>query len=100
MTLDLQVTLAGLAIQLASFVLFTTTLLIFGLRLLRRPAYANPVRPFSVKNYRSMAPLREYDWRPLFIVMSLTCIGILVRSVFRLIEFSQGYYGYLAVHEG
>ncbi|GAA5976299.1 hypothetical protein JCM10908_005447 [Rhodotorula pacifica] len=95
-----KITLAGLAIQLASFLFFTITLLTFGFRLLRRPAYRNPPQPFSFRGYKFWSNTLVYDWRPAFFVLALTCIGILVRSVFRLIEFSEGYYGYLAVHEG
>ncbi|GAA5879361.1 hypothetical protein JCM3774_003803 [Rhodotorula dairenensis] len=95
-----KITLAGLAIQLASFIFFTVTLLVFGFRLLRRDAYRSPPRPFTFVGYKFWSNALEYDWRPAFFVLALTCIGILIRSVFRLIEFSQGYYGYLAVHEG
>lgn len=31
--------------------------------------------------------------------MMISCAGILVRSAFRIAEFSQGYRGYLATHE-
>ncbi|KAG8683777.1 hypothetical protein FRC11_013078 [Ceratobasidium sp. 423] len=38
-------------------------------------------------------------WTTLAGTMMVSCIGILVRSVFRTIENSQGYHGYLATHE-
>lgn len=88
--MSFQITLAGLAIQLASFIFFTVTLLVFGFRLLRRDAYRSPPQPFSFVGYKFWSNKLEYDWRPAFFVLALTCIGILIRSVFRLIEFSQG----------
>lgn len=62
----------------------------FGFRLLRREAYRSPPQPFSFVGYKFWSKKLEYDWRPAFFVLALTCIGILIRSVFRLIEFSQG----------
>ncbi|CAE6480861.1 unnamed protein product [Rhizoctonia solani] len=38
-------------------------------------------------------------WTTLAGTLAISCIGILVRSVFRTIENSQGYHGYLATHE-
>ncbi|BGP54438.1 Envelope glycoprotein gp160 [Rhodotorula sphaerocarpa] len=95
-----KITLAGLSIQLASFSFFTCTLLVFGWRLLRRPAYSNPPQPFTFKGYKFWSSSRIYDWRPVFFVLALTCIGILIRSVFRIIEFAGGYYGKVATTEG
>ncbi|CAK5283632.1 unnamed protein product [Mycena citricolor] len=40
------------------------------------------------------------DWRILVFIMSVTCVGILTRSVFRIAEFAGGYSGRVATHEG
>ncbi|KAF7966517.1 hypothetical protein HWV62_38080 [Athelia sp. TMB] len=39
------------------------------------------------------------EWRILFYTVCITCIGILVRSAFRIAEFSEGYTGYIPTHE-
>ncbi|GAA5950838.1 hypothetical protein JCM8115_004987 [Rhodotorula mucilaginosa] len=96
-----RISIAGLAIQLASFVFFTVTLIIFGFRVYRRPAYSNVVSPFRKSDVGFWRrDVIVHDWRPLYWILLATTVGILVRSVFRLIEFSEGYYGYLAIHEG
>lgn len=95
-----QVSIAGLAIQLASFVFFTVTLIVFGFRVYRRTIYSNVSVPFRWAEYGFWRTDTVHDWRPLYWILLATCVGILVRSVFRLIEFSEGYYGYLAIHEG
>jgi hypothetical protein len=39
-------------------------------------------------------------WTTLYYVLLLTCIAYLVRCIFRVAEFANGYTSYLAVHEG
>lgn len=39
------------------------------------------------------------DWRVLAGVLCLSCLGILVRSVFRVVEASEGYAGHLTTTE-
>jgi hypothetical protein len=39
------------------------------------------------------------DWRTLAGVLALSCTLILVRTVYRVIEYAQGYYGALATNE-
>ncbi|OWT36398.1 integral membrane protein [Cryptococcus neoformans] len=75
--------LAGIAAQLASFVFFTITCLIFGIRAWRedKELWQRP------------------GWKPLFFALGFTCICFLIRSVYRTVELSQGYVGYLAIHE-
>ncbi|KAJ7088125.1 RTA1 like protein-domain-containing protein, partial [Mycena epipterygia] len=75
-----KLVLAGLILQALSFLLFTCVLIVFGWRLLSR-------RPID-------------DWRILFYVMCITCIGISVRSVFRIAELAGGADGTIATHEG
>lgn len=40
------------------------------------------------------------DWRTLAGALAVSCVGILVRSVYRTVELSQGYTGPLATTEG
>ncbi|KAJ6473348.1 RTA1 like protein-domain-containing protein [Mycena vitilis] len=94
-----KISMFGLSLQLLSFALFTVLLLQFGWRFCTefpdswRP---NPSgHPFRLFSFDSVQ-----DWRVLYFTTCLTCIGILVRSVFRIIEFAGGYTGFIATHEG
>lgn len=95
-----QIALAGLALQLVSFSLFTVTLFLYGLRVRRKALYADLTTPFSWSEYRFWQREPVQDWRPLFCVLAVTCVGIIVRSTFRIVEYAGGYYGELATHEG
>ncbi|KAJ6508868.1 RTA-like protein, partial [Mycena sanguinolenta] len=83
-----KLTMVGLILQAISFLIFTIVLLVFGL--LWNPQ--NP-RPFKAL---SREPI---DWRILYYVMCATCVGILVRSVFRITEFAGVYSGNIVLHE-
>ncbi|KIJ70467.1 hypothetical protein HYDPIDRAFT_105201, partial [Hydnomerulius pinastri MD-312] len=69
--------LAGLALQLTSFATFT---MIYSFFLYRGKLWYN-------------------DWRALAGALCLSCVGILIRSVYGVVELSQGYQGYLATTE-
>ena len=51
----------------------------------------------SLLNIFSKQPID--DWRVLYRAMLLAAVGFIVRSVFRAVEFSQGYDGYLVTTE-
>ncbi|KAJ7618008.1 RTA1 like protein-domain-containing protein [Roridomyces roridus] len=88
-----KVVITGLSLQLASFGLFVLTLLIFGLRI--RSQFPEVWKTTSMgKSFIGGA-----DWRVLYCTMCLTCIGILIRSAFRIVEFAGGYNGRVATHE-
>ncbi|KAJ6559245.1 RTA1 like protein-domain-containing protein [Mycena vulgaris] len=93
-----KIVMIGLVLQAVSFLLYTCVLVVFGRRVWKQFPAAwrsqNP-RPFTVL---SRQPID--DWRILFYVMCVTCVGILVRSAFRIVEFAGGYSGTIAVHEG
>ncbi|KAJ7459806.1 RTA1 like protein-domain-containing protein [Mycena latifolia] len=93
-----KIVMVGLILQAVSFLFFTWVLIVFGYRVRTRfPAAWSQRnrRPFRLFSRRPID-----DWRILFYVMCITCVGIFVRSVFRIAEFSQGYGGYIASHEG
>ncbi|GMK56862.1 hypothetical protein CspeluHIS016_0307020 [Cutaneotrichosporon spelunceum] len=80
-----KIALIGLIIQCVSFGLFWVLLIVFAFRLRsRHPEKWTP-------------GLR--GWNALYWALQWTCIGIMVRCVFRVIEFSQGYSGYLRTTE-
>lgn len=81
-----RVFLVGLALQLASFAFFTCVYLRFLWRV-RKHEPAMWTRDAGAKWYN--------DWRALAGAMFVSCIGILVRSVYRTIELSEGFDGFL-----
>ncbi|KAJ7363097.1 RTA1 like protein-domain-containing protein [Mycena albidolilacea] len=90
--------LAGLVLQAFSFLLFTVVLLTFGWRVSKHfPDLWIPrnARPFKLFSRQSID-----NWRVVYYTMCVTCIGVLIRSVFRVAEFAGGYSGTIATHEG
>ncbi|KZP32996.1 RTA1-domain-containing protein [Athelia psychrophila] len=82
--------LAGLVLQLVSFASFTAVYL----RWLHR------VRRHSPQAWARDAGLSWWrDWRALAGALVLSCAGILIRSVYRTVELSQGFEGRLATVE-
>ncbi|KII95141.1 hypothetical protein PLICRDRAFT_96258 [Plicaturopsis crispa FD-325 SS-3] len=82
--------LAGIALQLASFFVFTCVYLVFLYRVRTRSPAAwtmDQGKPW----YR--------DWRSLAGALLVSCVGILIRSVYRTLELSQGFSGHLATVE-
>jgi hypothetical protein len=82
--------LAGLALQLVSFLVFSCIYVVFLLRVRKSKPDAwnlDGEKPW----YR--------DWRTLAGALLVSCVGILIRSVYRTIELSQGFQGALATNE-
>ncbi|RSH92801.1 hypothetical protein EHS25_008247 [Saitozyma podzolica] len=75
--------LAGIAIQMASFLVFSVLWAIFAYRV----------------RYQDQALWQRPGWKPLHWALGFTCICFLVRSFYRTVELSQGYIGYIATHE-
>ncbi|GAA5821316.1 hypothetical protein JCM11251_004567 [Rhodosporidiobolus azoricus] len=95
-----HIALAGLIVQLVSFGLFMVLLVVFAFRVRSRfPHLGSPVPAFSFRNYSMFKTDLVNDWRVLFWALLISSIGIMVRCVFRTIEYAQGYSGYLLVHE-
>ncbi|KAI0699452.1 RTA1-domain-containing protein [Cytidiella melzeri] len=85
-----KIFLAGLILQLISFAIFT----MFYLRFIYRMHKHEPeiwVRDAHKPWYN--------DWRALAGALALSCIGVLVRSVYRTVELSQGFGGFLSRQE-
>ncbi|BEJ13582.1 hypothetical protein CspHIS471_0307560 [Cutaneotrichosporon sp. HIS471] len=82
-----KIALIGLIIQCVSFGLFWVLLVVFAFRL--RSNHSN--------KWASGSGLK--GWKALYWALQWTCIGIMVRCVFRVVEFSQGYSGYLRTTE-
>ncbi|KAJ7480660.1 RTA1 like protein-domain-containing protein [Mycena latifolia] len=94
-------TIIGLVLQLISFAFFTYVLILFVRRLrsrfpeVWRPPLKGTRRPFTAWGTHAVE-----DWRILYWTLGFTCAVILIRSVFRVAEYSGGPTGYLSTHEG
>jgi len=85
-----RIFLAGLALQLLSFSIFSCIFITFLYRVQKHEPEIY-IRDRDIVWYK--------DWRTLARVMVLSCIGILIRSVYRCIELGQGFQGRLATSE-
>ncbi|OOQ88685.1 RTA1 like protein [Penicillium brasilianum] len=87
------VIVAGLCVQLIFFGAFVITSLIFHIKIMRQP---------TIESERSMnkgTSIWPRDWRGLLFACYSASVLILIRSVYRLIEFVQGNNGYIISHE-
>jgi hypothetical protein len=83
----LNVLIGGLGVNLVSFAIFCLQLFYFDYRTRKSPP-----------TFRS-GSLCETGWRQFFYVLYLSSFLVLIRQIYRVIEFAQGFTGYLAVHE-
>jgi hypothetical protein len=84
---------AGLCIQLLFFGAFVLSSALFHCRILKSPT------PQSDRTLSVQKALWHRDWRGLLYACYAVSGLILVRSIYRLIEFAQGNNGYLISHE-
>ncbi|QRW02251.1 RTA1-like protein [Ceratobasidium sp. AG-Ba] len=82
--------LAGLAAQMASFALFSALYIVFLLRLYRNAP--------DIWHHQTPVPWYR-NWKALAAALGLSCVGILIRSVYRTVELSEGFRGHLATTE-
>ncbi|GAA5855470.1 hypothetical protein JCM8547_007845 [Rhodosporidiobolus lusitaniae] len=95
-----KIALVGLIIQLVFFGMFTLLLIVFAYRVRKRfPHLGSPVPAFSFFRHKPWSTELVNDWRILFWLLLLSCVGIMIRCVFRTVEYAQGYSGYLITHE-
>lgn len=87
-----NITIGGLAVQLVFFSVFIIVSTIFHNRIRR-----NPTR----KSLSTLAPhiWHTTTWETVMLGLYVASILILIRSIFRLIEYAQGNDGYLISHE-
>jgi len=82
--------LTGLTAQFVSFLFFTIVYILFLWN-----TYRYDCEVFSHDKGQKWYD----DWRVLAFALFISCIGILIRSVYRTVELSQGYIGHLATTE-
>lgn len=93
MTTGEHITIVGLAIQLVFFSVFIIASTIFHSRIRKNPTEK------CVAPMRSSGILQMPTWEIVMTGLYVASILILVRSIFRLIEYAQGNSGYLISHE-
>ncbi|CCO37308.1 Protein RTA1 [Rhizoctonia solani AG-1 IB] len=87
-----KIFLTGLIIQLISFVFYMGVFAVF----IYRMKVNRPGECYLPRNKHEFFT----HWTALAGSIAISCIGILIRSVFRTIELSEGYGGHLATTEG
>ncbi|KAF5367191.1 hypothetical protein D9758_003897 [Tetrapyrgos nigripes] len=96
------IVIVGLVFQVVSFGLFTCLLLVFGFRV--RTSYPQLWHVKTSQTIGSTIGLFKvsdvHDWRILFAMLCASCVGIIVRLIFRIFEYAQGFDGFLSTHEG
>ncbi|KAB5591069.1 hypothetical protein CTheo_5481 [Ceratobasidium theobromae] len=89
--LGTKIFLVGLIIQLISFIVYMIVFFAF----LYRMKINRPSECFLPRNTSEFFS----HWTALAGALVISCIGILIRSVFRTVENAQGFHGHLATHE-
>ncbi|KAL5335531.1 RTA1 like protein [Aspergillus crustosus] len=92
-TLGENITVGGLAIQLVFFSVFMLTCGIFHYRVKSNPTHKATILQAS------MADSKARSWETVLVGLYLASVLILLRSVFRMVEYIQGNRGYLISHE-
>ncbi|GLI74920.1 hypothetical protein PoHVEF18_003169 [Penicillium ochrochloron] len=87
------VIVAGLCVQLVFFGAFVITSLIFHIKIIRSPTIES--ERFTNKH----GSIWPRDWRGVLFACYSASVLILIRSVYRLVEFVQGNDGYVISHE-
>ncbi|CAF1309260.1 unnamed protein product, partial [Adineta ricciae] len=82
-----NILLAGLIINLVSFAIFCLQLFYFEYQIRKLPPVFLP------------ESIYEKRWRRFLYAIYISSILVLIRQIYRVIEFAQGFTGYLAVHE-
>ncbi|KAJ5193785.1 RTA-like protein [Penicillium cf. griseofulvum] len=87
MTTGEHITIGGLAVQLVFFTVFIVASSIFHYRIRKTPTE------------KSVSQSRTMSWEFVMTGLYVASVLILIRSIFRLIEYAQGNDGYLISHE-
>lgn len=90
-----HITIGGLCVQLLFFSIFVFTSVVFHRRILSR---STPRTPEEIQD--DGLPVRSTrTWESVLWGLYISSILILIRSIFRLVEYAQGNNGYLISHE-
>lgn len=86
-----KIVIAGLALQVATFIVFLVAAVDFQLRMSRKAAHT----PYT----STPEPSSMGDWKKMLYILYSVSALILFRCTFRLIEYAMGNAGYLISHE-
>ncbi|CAI7637645.1 unnamed protein product [Penicillium discolor] len=90
----------GVIIQLVAFGMFAVAAVRFNFTSKRfTGSLSERYENFGEKEYIIGGVVKDKNWPTLLRIVNLTTILILVRSIYRLVEFTEGTKGYLSTHE-
>ncbi|WRT63495.1 uncharacterized protein IL334_000400 [Kwoniella shivajii] len=90
--IGLYVALVGLILQCLSFMTFIGLAVVFGRRIKKTSKWTKT--PNNAQGYTVSLWWKE-DWRSIYFAILWTSIGIMVRCIFRVVEYAQGFDGSL-----
>lgn len=90
-----NITIGGLIVQLIFFGFFVVVTGVFHYRISRKPT----PKSLADRELTRGQGFRQRNWFTILIGLYLVSFLILVRSIFRLVEYIQGYGGYIMNHE-
>lgn len=94
MDMGANIVIGGLAIQLLFFGFFVIVSAIFHWRVKKRSGYANLSPASDSRDART-----KMTWESIMWALYIACLLILVRSVFRVVEFVEGNDGFIMRRE-
>ncbi|KAL2868578.1 RTA1 domain-containing protein [Aspergillus lucknowensis] len=92
--------LVGVIVQIVAFGIFTIAAVRFNftskkfLKAVSQPLYGQDEFSMAIQDKP-----RKNDWQALLRVVNLATVMILIRSIFRMVEFTEGHGGYINTHE-
>ncbi|KAJ5082706.1 hypothetical protein N7532_011749 [Penicillium argentinense] len=90
-----NIVIGGLVIQLLFFGFFVVTAAVFHIRITKQPTSKSQ----SEKDLTSGQGWKQRNWVTILLALYVVSALILIRSIFRLIEYKGGFDGYLMTHE-
>lgn len=90
-----NITIGGLVVQLLFFGFFVIVTTVFHFRISRQPTSKSQ----SDRDHTRGDGWKQRNWFTILIGLYIVSFLILVRSVFRLVEYKEGYNGYTMTHE-
>ncbi|KAJ5488130.1 RTA-like protein [Penicillium expansum] len=90
-----NITVGGLVVQLLFFGFFVIVTTVFHFRISRQPTSKSQ----SDRDHTRNDGWKQRNWFTILIGLYIVSFLILVRSIFRLVEYKEGYDGYTMTHE-
>ncbi|KAJ5744477.1 RTA-like protein [Penicillium manginii] len=90
-----NIVIGGLVVQLLFFGFFVVTAAVFHMRINRQPT----AKSQSDRDMTRSQGLRQRNWVTVLLALYIVSVLILIRCIFRLIEYKGGFNGYLMTHE-